>query len=108
MPHFYKVDHRKITLREYWNLSPNWMGVVAWLMKVIGRPLANPNLNTQPLSSQEFEVPEDQLPAEHASAISDVRKQLDDGSAASEAANELIDELKSDLKPATKKDEVKP
>lgn len=38
----------------------------------------------------------------------DVRKQLDDGSAASKAAKELIDELKSDLKAATKKDETKP
>ena len=77
MPQFYKVDHRKITLREYWNLSPDWKGLLAWLMKVVGRPLDNPNLNTQPLSSQEFEVPEDQLPPEHASAISDVRKQLE-------------------------------
>lgn len=38
----------------------------------------------------------------------DVRKQLDDGSAASKAAKELINELKSDLTPAAKKDEAKP
>ncbi len=77
MPHFYKVDHRKITLGEYWNLSPNWKGILAWLMKTLGHPLSGPNVYTQPLSSKEFELPEDQLPAEHATAMSEVRKQLE-------------------------------
>jgi Zn-dependent protease len=77
MPQFYKVDHRKITFREYWNLSPNWKGVVAWLLKILGRPISEPNVYTQPLSCKEFEVLEDQLPVEHASAMSEARKQLE-------------------------------
>lgn len=38
----------------------------------------------------------------------DVRKQLDDGSAASQAAQALVDKLKSELKPAAKPEEAKP
>jgi hypothetical protein len=35
-PTFYKVNGRKITYAEYWNISPGRPAILAWLMKTIG------------------------------------------------------------------------
>ena len=33
MAEYYKVDSRKITLREYWNILPSWKSLVPWVAK---------------------------------------------------------------------------
>ncbi len=33
MAEYFKVDSRKITLREYWNILPSWKALVPWLAK---------------------------------------------------------------------------
>lgn len=77
MPQFYKLNHRKLSFGEYWNMSPNWKGVVAWLMKVFGHPLREDNAYPHPAAFKEYEVAEDQLPAEAVAALAAPRKDFE-------------------------------
>jgi len=31
MADYYKIDSRKVTLREYWNILPSWKVLIPWL-----------------------------------------------------------------------------
>lgn len=76
MPKFYKLDYRKLSFREYWNLSPNWKGIVAWLMKVLGHPLQDANVYPHPSTFKECEVSEAQLPSEAAAAMAPACREI--------------------------------
>ena len=39
MAEYYKVDGRKITLREYCNITRSWKALVAWIGARLGAPI---------------------------------------------------------------------
>jgi hypothetical protein len=77
MAQFYKVDYGKISLREYWNLSPNWKGIIAWLMKTLGSPVRDQHAHPHPSLLKQYEMPEQHLPGEAASAMAPVRRAIE-------------------------------
>src|SRR5215207_2208925 len=61
MSEYYKVDGRKITLREYWNISRSWTALVAWIAARLGAPIDSGVAFRQPESVAVMEVPESEL-----------------------------------------------
>jgi Zn-dependent protease len=61
MAEYYKVDGRKITLREYWNIARSWQAIVAWIAARLGAPLQAGVAFRQPGSVSEMEIPESEL-----------------------------------------------
>jgi hypothetical protein len=47
-PTFYKVDGRKITYAEYWNMAPGGPAIFAWLMKTLRIPFSTRSYATDP------------------------------------------------------------
>jgi hypothetical protein len=63
MPKYYKVDHSKITLREYWNIGRSWKAFLAWGMARLGMPMASGPGFSAPESIAELEIPESDVSA---------------------------------------------
>lgn len=64
MAGYFKVDGRKITLREYWNLSRSWKAIIPWIGARLGAPMQFGNGFGLPESVREMEIPEGELSAE--------------------------------------------
>lgn len=64
MLNYYKVDNRKITLREYWNIYPSPKVLIPWLLARFGVPMGSASAMGIPDSVRELEVPEEALPAQ--------------------------------------------
>jgi len=77
MAEFYKVDYAKISLREYWNLSPNSKAIIAWLMKIVGSPVRDQHAHPHPSLFKQYETTETYLPREPASALAPVRREIE-------------------------------
>jgi hypothetical protein len=77
MAEFYKVDYAKISLREYWNLSPNSKAIIAWLMKIVGSPVRDQHAHPHPSLFNQYELTADQLPREPASVMAPVRREIE-------------------------------
>src|SRR4026207_2233394 len=76
MGQFYKVNANRISLKEYWNLSPNWKGVLAWVLKFVGCPIQDPNVFPLP-STGEHLIAQCQLPSDVLAATAPSRTELD-------------------------------
>jgi hypothetical protein len=61
MAEHYKVDGRKITLREYWNISPSWTALVVWIAAPLAAPIDSGVAFRQPEWVSELEVPKSDL-----------------------------------------------
>jgi hypothetical protein len=77
MAEFYKVNYAKISLREYWNLSPNSKAIIAWLMKIVGSPVRDQHAHPHPSLLKQFETTEALVPREPASVIAPVRREIE-------------------------------
>ena len=58
MAEYYKVDSRKITLGEYWNITHSWKAIIPWVAARLGAPLNFGTEFRQPETVKELEVPE--------------------------------------------------
>lgn len=58
---YYKVDNRKITLREYWNIYPSPKILIPWLLARFGIPMRMTSGMGIPDSVREMAVPEEAL-----------------------------------------------
>jgi Zn-dependent protease len=56
MAEYYKIDGRKITLREYWNIARSWRALLAWIAARLGAPLQFGTAFRQPDSVRELQV----------------------------------------------------
>lgn len=61
MAEYYKVDGRKITLREYWNIVRSWKALVPWIAARLGVPMQISTGFRQPDAVSEIEIPESEL-----------------------------------------------
>ena len=61
MAEYYKVDGRKITLREYWNIARSWKALVAWIAARLGTPMQLSIGFRQPDSVRELEIAESEF-----------------------------------------------
>src|ERR1051325_1188829 len=61
MAEYYKVDSRKITLREYWNITRSWKALVPWIAARFGAPMQLGTSFRQPASVREMEIPESEF-----------------------------------------------
>jgi hypothetical protein len=77
MGQFYKVNTSRISLKEYWNLSPNWKGVLAWALKFVGCPIPDPNVFPLP-STGEHLIAQCQLPSDVLAATAASRTDLEE------------------------------
>jgi Zn-dependent protease len=58
MPEYYKVDNRKLTLREYWNIGRSWKAFLAWGMARLGTPMESGVGFSMPETVSEMEIAE--------------------------------------------------
>ena len=58
MADYYKLDSRKITLGEYWNITRSWKALIPWIAARLGAPLNFGTEFRQPETVKELEVPE--------------------------------------------------
>src|SRR2546421_12596031 len=58
MSEYYKADTRKITLREFWNITPSWKALVPWLAARLGAPMQFGGEFKNPQAVRELEIPE--------------------------------------------------
>src|SRR5262249_4774419 len=61
MAEYYKIDGRKLTLREYCNIARSWKGLVAWIAARLGTPLPLGTAFRQPSSVRELQVTENEF-----------------------------------------------
>src|ERR1051325_6483712 len=64
MAECYKVDSRKITLREYWNITRSWNAIIPWIGARLGAPMRSGVAFRQPGSVGEMEIPESEFSPE--------------------------------------------
>lgn len=64
MSDYYKIDSRKLTLREYWNIYPSPKAIIPWLMARLQMPTKFNSGMRLPDSVRELEVTEESLPPE--------------------------------------------
>lgn len=62
MAEYYKLDSRRITLREYWNIAPTWKVLIPWLAGRLNLPFGFGTSFRRPQSLRELEVPEAEFP----------------------------------------------
>jgi Zn-dependent protease len=58
MAEHFKLDSRKITLGEYWNITRSWKAIIPWVAARLGAPLNFGTEFRQPETVKELEVPE--------------------------------------------------
>ena len=58
MANYYKVDSRKITLREYWNIHPSPKILIPWIANRLNSPMGAGTAFRLPDAVRELEVPE--------------------------------------------------
>ena len=58
MSDYYKVDTRKLSLREYWNIRPSCKVLVPWIAGRFGIQFGSGDCFKLPDSVAEIEVPE--------------------------------------------------
>src|ERR1051325_4043598 len=62
MPEYYKVDSRRITLGEYWNIYPSWKILIPWLAARFHVETHAGAKFRRPQATRELEVSETQFP----------------------------------------------
>jgi hypothetical protein len=62
MSDYYKLDSRKITLREYWNIAPSWKVLIPWLAGRLNLTFGPATSFRRPQSLRELELPEAEFP----------------------------------------------
>src|ERR1700704_5546224 len=75
MSGYYKVDSRKITLREYWNITHSWKALVPWLAARFGAPMQFGGASNQPQTVRELEIPQSEFPPEAKAKLQPVLEQ---------------------------------
>jgi Zn-dependent protease len=64
MSDYYKVDSRKITLREYWNILPSWKVLIPWIAGRLSISIDFGSGFRQPKNVKELEIPEPEFSAQ--------------------------------------------
>ena len=64
MPEYFKVDSRKVTLREYWNILPSWKVLVPWIAGRFNVSMPFGSGFPQPPPAREMEIAENEFPAQ--------------------------------------------
>ena len=75
MPEYYRVDNRKITLREYLNIARSWKGLLAWIAARLGNPIQSGAGFHLPESVAEMEMPESEFPPQAREKLSSLLQQ---------------------------------
>jgi len=75
MGEYYKVDTRKLSLRELWNIRPTWKILIPWIAARFGISLTPANGFKIPDSVAEIEVAESEFPPQ---AIASLQPALDE------------------------------
>lgn len=61
MKKYFKLDSRKVTYREYWNIARSWKVIIPWTAKLLGVPMNFSSGLPYFETLKELEVPEEQF-----------------------------------------------